>query len=294
MARILIAGCGYVGTALAERLVAEGHVVWGLRRHPEGLPPGVHPLAADLTDPGTLRNLPSGLECVVYMAAPDRLDDEAYRSIYVEGLSHVLDALQRQGQEPRRIFFTSSTVVYAQANGEWVDETSSTEPVHFSGTRMLEAERLLLGSPFPATILRLGGIYGPGRVGLIERVRRGEAVCADGPPLFTNRIHRDDCVGGLQHLMSLPQPEGLYLGVDHEPADECEVLRWLAAQLGVPPPRVGPPAGLGPRRQRGPPRPRRRAGSKRCRNARLVASGYIFRYPTFRDGYGALLSRSST
>ncbi|MGH7474633.1 MAG: NAD-dependent epimerase/dehydratase family protein, partial [Candidatus Methylomirabilales bacterium] len=87
MARVLIAGCGYVGSALAERLVAEGHVVWGLRRDPAGLPPGVRPLAADLTDPGTLRNLPSGLECVVYTAAPDRLDDAAYRSIYVDGLS---------------------------------------------------------------------------------------------------------------------------------------------------------------------------------------------------------------
>ena len=284
MARVLIAGCGYVGTALAERLVAEGHVVWGLRRHPEGLPPGVRPLAADLTDPGTLRNLPSGLECVVYTAAPDRLDDEAYRSIYVEGLSHVLDALRRQGQEPWRIFFTSSTVVYAQANGEWVDERSPTEPVHFSGTRMLEAERLLLGSPFPATILRLGGIYGPGRVGRIERVRRGEAVCIDGPPTYTNRIHHDDCAGALQHLMAHPQPEDLYIGVDDEPADECAVLRWLATQLGVPPPRVERSADLGPRRQR---------GNKRCRNARLVASGYIFRYPTFRDGYGALLSCSA-
>lgn len=291
--RVLIAGCGYVGTALAERLAGEGGIVWGLRRDPTGLPSAVRPLAADLTDPGTLRNLPSGLECVVYMAAPDRLDDEAYRSIYVEGLSHVLDALRRQGQEPRRIFFTSSTVVYAQSGGEWVDEASATKPTHFSGVRMLEAERLLLGSPFPATILRLGGIYGPGRVGLIERVRRGEAVCIDGPPTYTNRIHRDDCVGALQHLMAHPQPEDLYIGVDDEPADECAVLRWLATQLGVPPPRVERSADLGPRRQRGPPRPRRRAGNKRCRNAKLLASGYVFRYPTFRDGYGALLSCSA-
>lgn len=282
--RVLIAGCGYVGTALAERLAVEGGIVWGLRRDPKGLPSAVRPLAADLTDPGTLRNLPSGLECVVYTAAPDRVDDEAYRRIYVEGLSHVLDALQRQGQEPRRIFFTSSTAVYAQSGGEWVDEASATEPTHFSGMRMLEAERLLLGSPFPATILRLGGIYGPGRVGLIERVRRGEAVCIDGPPTYTNRIHRDDCAGALEHLIAHPQPENLYIGVDDEPADECAVLRWLATQLGVPLPRVERSADLAPRRQR---------GNKRCRNARLVASGYIFRYPTFREGYGALLSCSA-
>ena len=282
MARVLIAGCGYVGAALAECLVAEGHVVWGLRRDPKGLPPAVRPLAADLTDPGTLRNLPSSLELVFYTAAPDRLDDAAYRSIYVDGLLHVLDALQHQGQKPRRVFFTSSTVVYAQSGGEWVDEASATEPTHFSGMHMLEAEGLVRSGPFPATVLRLGGIYGPGRVGLIERVRRGEAVCIDGPPTYTNRIHRNDCVGALQHLMSFPQPEDLYLGVDYEPAEECVVLRWLAGRLGVPPPRVEKP-GMGGAQ-------RRRAGNKRCRNARLVASGYVFRYPTFRDGYGALLS----
>ena len=285
MARILIAGCGYVGAALAERLVAEGHAVWGLRRDPKGLPSAVRPLAADLTDPGTLRNLPSGLECVVYTAAPDRLDDAAYRSIYVDGLSHVLDALQHQGQKPRRVFFTSSTAVYAQSAGEWVDEASPIEPTHFSGMRMLEAERLVRSGPFPATVLRLGGIYGPGRAGLIERVRRGEAVCTDGPPTYTNRIHRDDCASVLQHLMALPQPDDLYLGVDHEPAEDCVVLRWLAGRLGVPPPRVENPT-LGSAQ--------RRRGNKRCRNARLVASGYIFRYPTFRDGYGALFSCSAT
>jgi nucleoside-diphosphate-sugar epimerase len=293
MAQVLIAGCGYVGAALGERLAVEGHVVWGLRRHPEGLPPGVRPLAADLTDPGTLRNLPSGLEYVVYTAAPDRLDDEAYRSTYVDGLSYLLGALQRQGQKPRRVFFTSSTVVYAQSGGEWVDEASPTEPTHFSGMRMLEAEGLVLNGPLPATVLRLGGIYGPGRVGLIERVRRGEAVCAAGPPVYTNRIHRDDCAGGLQHLMSLPQPEGLYLGVDDEPADECAVLRWLADRLGVPPPRVENSTLGGAQGRRGPPRPRRRAGNKRCRNTKLLSSGYRFLYPTFREGYSTLLSRSS-
>jgi nucleoside-diphosphate-sugar epimerase len=251
-------------------------------------------LAADLTAPETLGSLPDALDFVFYMAAPDRLDDEAYRSTYVHGLSHLLDALQHQGRKPRRVFFTSSTVVYAQSRGEWVDEASPTEPVHFSGTRMLEAEWLLLGGPFPATILRLGGIYGPGRAGLVERVRRGEAVYTDGPPVYTNRIHRDDCTGALQHLMSLSQPEALYLGVDHEPAEECEVLRWLAAQLGVPPPRMMTSSESGAQRRRGPPRPRRRAGNKRCRNTKLVASGYTFRYPTYREGYSALLSHSAT
>lgn len=280
MAQVLIAGCGYVGEALGAYLAAEGHVVWGLRRHPEGLPSKVHPLAADLTIPKTLHRLPAGLDFVFYTAAPDISSDEAYRDTYVDGLRHLLEALRGQHQQPRRVFFTSSTVVYAQSAGEWVDERSPTEPVHFSGIRMLEAERLVLDGPFPATVLRLGGIYGPGRAGLIERVRRDEAVCAEGPPVYTNRIHRDDCAGALQHLMALHQPDDVYIGVDHEPAEECGTLRWLAAQLGVSPPPAKRASGVGSRRR----------GNKRCRNTKLVDSGYVFRYPNFREGYAALLA----
>jgi nucleoside-diphosphate-sugar epimerase len=281
MTRVLIAGYGYVGTALGGRLAAAGHEVWGLRRSAAGFPPGVHSVAADLTKPQTLRHLPRDLEVVFYTAAADGADEAAYRAIYVDGLRHLLEALVEQRQAPRRVVFTSSTAVYAQSHGEWVDETSPTEPQHFTGRRVLEGERLLLTSPFSATVLRLGGIYGPERVSLIERLRQGLAVCRDGPPVYTNRIHRDDCAGALHHLMTLPQPEALYLGVDHEPADQCDVLRWLAAQLGVAPPKLDAIVEDETRRPR---------TNKRCRNTKLVASGYTFRYPTFRDGYAALLA----
>jgi nucleoside-diphosphate-sugar epimerase len=281
MAQMLIAGCGYVGTALGVRLAAAGHEVWGLRRSAIGLPAEIRYLAADLTDPQTLRALPPGLEWVFYTAAADGADEEAYRAVYVDALRHLLQALQRQGQAPRRVFYTSSTAVYAQADGEWVDETSPTAPTHFTGKCLLEGERLLLEGPFPATVLRLGGIYGPGRTSLIERVRQRRAVCSAGPPRYTNRIHRDDCAGALHHLMTLAEPDGLYIGVDHEPADQCDVLRWLAAQLGAPPPRLEAGADAGRRRQH---------TNKRCRNAKLVASGYSFQYPTFREGYTALLA----
>ena len=281
MAHVLIAGCGYVGTALGRRLAARGHVVWGLQRRPEPLPPGIRPLHADLTDPETLGNVPAGLDFVFFTAAPSGFDDAEYRAIYVDGLRHLLEALRRKHQHPRRVFFTSSTAVYAQSDGEWVDEDSPTEPEHFPGLRMLEAERLLLDGPFPATVLRLGGVYGPGRGRLIERVRQGNAVCTEGPPVYTNRIHRDDCAGALYHLMGLPQPDRLYIGVDHEPAGESVVIHWLAAALGLPPPRVVQSPETVARRPR---------GNKRCRNAKLVGSGYVFQYPTFREGYASLLA----
>ncbi|MFQ5961619.1 MAG: SDR family oxidoreductase [Candidatus Methylomirabilales bacterium] len=281
MARVLIAGCGYVGTALALRLAEEGHKVWGLRRHPDPLPSNISLLVADLTAPETLQDLPTGLDFVFFTAAPEVSSDEDYRATYVDGLRHLLEALQRQRQPIRRVFFTSSTTVYAQSDGSWVDEGSPTEPAHFAGIRMLEAERLVLGGLFPATVLRLGGVYGPGRGRLLDRVRQGDAVCPEGPPVYTNRIHRDDCAGALQHLMTLATPENVYVGVDDEPAEECTVLRWLAAQLGVPPPRMGPPSGVDRRRHR---------GNKRCRNTQLVNSGYRLQYPTYRAGYLSLLS----
>src|SRR3972149_125299 len=191
MANVLIAGCGYVGTAWGPRLASEGHVVWGLRRRTDALPPNIGPLVADLTVPETLRALPPGLDVVFYTASADASDDDSYRAAYVEGLHNLLRALDHQRQVLRRVFFTSSTGIYAQASGAWVDETSPTEPAEFSGIRMLEGERLLLGSPFPATVLRLGGIYGPGPTPLIDRVRRGLAGCPGGAPLYTNRLHPD-------------------------------------------------------------------------------------------------------
>jgi nucleoside-diphosphate-sugar epimerase len=281
MTNILIAGCGYVGTALGMRLAAAGHAVWGMRRAAEDLPPNIRHLAGDLSVPQTLQDLPPGLEVVFYTAAPNGADDAAYRAIYVDGLRHLLEALARQGQSPRRVFLTSSTAVYAQSAGEWVDESSPTAPTHFTGGRVLEGERLLLDGPFPATVVRFGGIYGPGRTSLIERVRQGLAACREGPPLYTNRIHRDDCAGALHHLMTLSDPEALYVAVDHEPADYCDVLRWLAGQLGAPMPRVEAAPGADTRRHR---------TNKRCRNGKLVASSYIFQYPTFREGYAELLA----
>jgi len=231
-----------------------------------------------------LRSLPPELEVVFYTAAPSGSSPDAYQATYVDGIRHLLAALEAQGHHLRRFFFTSSTGVYGQTPGEWVDETSPTEPVHFSGRCLLEGEQVVLNGPFPATVLRLGGIYGPGRTRLIDSIRQGTAVCTDGPPLYTNRIHRDDCAGALRHLMRLPQPDRLYLGVDYEPAEQCTVLRWLALQLGLPPPRQATLTDATPRSHR---------SNKRCSNRKLAETGYQFRYPTFREGYGALLAATA-
>jgi nucleoside-diphosphate-sugar epimerase len=276
--RVLVAGCGYVGCALASRLATEGHTVWGLRRTPGNLPPGVHPFAADLGDPATLAALPPALDAVVYAAAPGGASDERYRTVYVDGVRNLLHALHGQGQRPGRVLLTSTTGVYAQTEGEWVDEESPTEPDGFRGLRPLEGERLLLEGPFPATVLRLGGIYGPDRTRLIDEVRAGTARCRPGA--WSNRIHRDDCAGALRHLMLLDGAGPLYLGVDREPAELCEVQQWIADQIGAPAPRASEDA---------PPGRGGRSSNKRVRSDRLLRSGYRFRFPTFRDGYAAML-----
>jgi nucleoside-diphosphate-sugar epimerase len=275
--RVLIAGCGDIGTALGVELAALGHDVWGIRRTPANLPSALHALQGDLTRPATLRGLPRQIDVAVYTAAPDASTDDAYRATYVQGLRGLLQVLESASSPPRRTVFASSTAVYGQTDGSWVDEASPTEPRGFRGRRLLEAEQLLAASRIPATVLRLGGLYGPGRIRLIDRLRRGEAACVAGPPLFGNRIHRDDAVGALRHTVELAAPAPLYLGVDHEPADECEVLRWLAPQLGLPAPHIVSAAGES------------HPSNKRCRNDRLVASGYSFHYPTFREGYAGVL-----
>lgn len=271
--RYLIAGCGYVGTALGLRVIERGGEVWGLRRDPAGLPATFHAIGADLAAPGALAALPERLDYVVYAASAGESSDAAYERTYVKGLANLLRALQ--GRAVRRLFFLSSTAVYAQTGGAWVDETSETLPTHFSGRRTLEAERLLRGGPIPATVLRCAGIYGPGRNRLIQSVRQGTAR---GSQRHTNRIHRDDIAGAILHLVDQGRAEDVLILSDDDPAPHFEVVRFLARELGVPEPPVGDGAdGDG------------RGGDKRCRNARLRATGYRLSYPTFREGYLAML-----
>ncbi len=215
------------------------------------------------------------ISVVIYTAAADGFDEQAYRNAYPVGLSNVLNALQHAPLE--RVLFVSSTGVYGQRDGEWVDERSVTEPAGFSGRILLEAESLLASLSVPASAVRFGGIYGPGRNRLIERVRAGASCAAS--TLWTNRIHRDDCAGMLHHLLHVPQLDDVYLGVDCEPAPQCRVMDWIADRLGVPHP------------QRAATDDRRRGGNKRCSNRRILENGYRFIYPSFREGYAQMLDQ---
>ncbi len=280
--RTLIAGAGYIGTALGLRLVDAGHEVWALARNTEKLPLSFRRVTADLGQPESLKILPPGFHNVVYCASADARTDEAYVKAYVLGLSNLLHA-PSLGEAPQRLLFTSSTAVYGQSDGQWVDENSKAEPSHFSGKRLLEAEALLAASGLPYCIARLAGIYGPGRSRLIDSVRSGTASYAPETCEYTNRIHRDDAARCIQHLLELGSCEPVYVCADHEPAPRHQVIEWLAKQLGRLPPAPVNSSEVGAS-------PRRNSSNKRCSNQRLVSSGYEFLYPSFRDGYAAMMA----
>jgi nucleoside-diphosphate-sugar epimerase len=277
---VLLAGCGDLGTEAGLRFAAAGHRVVGWRRSPEKLPAAIEGVATDLST-AELPPIPVDTTAVVIAVAADSPTEAAYRAAYAEGLSHVLDALERDGVSPQRVLFVSSTAVYGDAAGGWVDEGTTPAPGGFSGRILREAEELLLsrlrGTGSTPVLLRLGGIYGPGRTRLIDQVVSGAAVVPD-EPRYTNRIHRDDAAAAIVHLCTMPSmPAPIYVGVDNDPADLGDVLRFLASELGGPEPLVGP-AGEA------------RGGNKRCSNALLRSTGFEFAYPSFREGYRDILA----
>ncbi len=276
--KILIAGCGYVGIALGMRLARAGDRVWGLRRNPGRIPESIQPLEADLRDAQRMQSLKIDVDAVVYCAGPASSSETAYRGAYIEGLTNLLLALEHSPKPVRRLIFVSSTRVYDQTGGEWVNEDSPVSPKGFRQEILLEGESLVRASGLDSIIVRFGGIYGPGRPGALDRALAGLAVSIQGQAIYGNRIHRDDCAGILLHLLNLKEPRPLYIGADCDPCSREEIRAWLSHRIGRKIP--------GPELENG----QLERGNKRCSNQRILQSGYTFAYPTFREGFGALLS----
>lgn len=276
---VLIAGCGDVGSRLATQLLDKHWQVYGLRRSIERLPAGVIGVAGDLFSAQPPTQWPTGqLDYLVYSAAATEHDEAGYRAAYVDGLKHLLSWLKQHGQQPKRLLFVSSSGVYGQHDGQWIDETAPATASSYSGKIMLEAEQVALNSGIPTSLVRLTGIYGPGREWLLGQVRKGYRVAVD-PPLYGNRIHADDAGGLLAFLLEADGQgqvlDDCYLGVDDAPVPLAEVVDWLRERLSVT--EWAEEASV------------RRAGSKRCSNARARALGWAPRYPSFREGYAAIL-----
>ncbi|MDG6774887.1 NAD-dependent epimerase/dehydratase family protein [Thiomicrorhabdus sp. ZW0627] len=279
MANILIVGCGGIGSELALTLIEQGHTVYGLRRHTDNLPDGIIPIEADITL-SLSEFIPENLDYVFYSASAGKHKDMAYYQAYVLGVKHTLKALS--DQNIKRIFFISSSSVFGQSEGEKVTEESPTSGNNFSTKRLLEGEELISNANFPSTIVRFGGIYGPGRTHLIDLIQQGKAHCMED--VYSNRIHSADCVGILAHLLNLNEQDpklvdSLYIGVDDQPTLSCEVYEWLAEQLSV-----GHIEHIEPTENS-----RLMRSNKRLSNAKIRSSGYDFKYPDYQAGYGELI-----
>ena len=277
--RILVAGCGNLGGAIASRL-AENVTVYGLRRNPDRIPDGVHPIKADLLDDNQLAaKLPEHLDIVIYCLTPSQYDEAGYQNAFVKGLNNLIHALE--GQSLTRLFFISSSSVYSQNDNDWVDETSPTEPARFSGEIILDGEQTAHNSSFPATVVRFSGIYGPSRKRFLQAVTEGEMDPASPAP-YSNRIHEADAAAAVCHLTRLALEGGhiepCYLASDCEPARLDEVVAWVRHQL--------PCKAPAPEARKG-----GRAGSKRYSNQRLLDSGFRFHYPDYRAGYGEMIEQ---
>lgn len=267
--RILIAGAGDLGGRVAALLRHAGHDVSVIARRARDHDSSI--IALDLTRP-IAKPLPATFDWILHCLSPATRDEAAYRAIYVDALRHLLNALP----DVRRVAFVSSTAVYGDHDGGRVDESADCRPAEFNGRLLREAEQQLQSSGRQPLILRLGGIYGPGRDMLLRRVRSGLPLAVSNPPLYSNRIHIDDAARAIGHLLE-HDAHGVFNLVDDEAAAQPDVLDWLAARMGLLPlPREASDHAK---------------DNKRVQNHALRATGFVPDYPDFRAGYGAMLAK---
>ncbi|MFB6223225.1 MAG: SDR family oxidoreductase [Haloarcula sp.] len=284
-ARVAILGCGYVGLELGRQL-QENHEVVGVRRSDDGLAQieeaGFEGVRADVTDPESLSAVPDA-DWVVFAASSGGRGADAAREVYVEGLRTAIDHFWARTDPPERLVYTSSTGVYGDHDGGWVDEETPLDPQTEKTEVLARAERIARERPVEysghGTVARFAGLYGPDRYRL-ERYLEGPVTAG-----YLNMIHRNDAAGVVRHLLTEEHREEVVLAVDDEPVEKWAFADWLAEQCDVsfPPKQTTEERldddGLSETAKR------RIQTSKRCSNDRLRSLGYEFAYPTFREGY---------
>lgn len=257
----IIAGAGDVGSRVAIALCNAAHEVISISRSAREMLAGIRSVAADLNTGSGLTNLPQQADTLVFCVAPDERTADAYRRLYVDGLQRLLAQCRF-----KRVIFVSSTAVYAQDAGEWIDEQSPALSETFNGSTLREAESIC-GLHEQGIALRLTGIYGPGRNWMLRRAQSGET----GRLHWTNRIHVEDAVAAIVHVSALVAPEKVYCVNDDGPALESEVLAWLRGQATETTTSSDVTTG------------------RRVRNTRLRAAGWKPKYSSYREGYRQLL-----
>jgi nucleoside-diphosphate-sugar epimerase len=288
--RVLIVGCGYVGLPLGVELARQGHEVFGLRRGADGeaamSAAGLKPLIADITKADELARLPGPFDWVVNTVSSTKGGEEEYRQVYLQGTRNLIEWL---APTPLKKFvYTSSTSVYGQADGSVVKESSPTEPASATSRLLVETEKLLLDATatqrFPSVILRVAGIYGPERGHLFLQYLRNEARITGKGERIINMIHRDDLVSVIIAALKSGRVGEIYNATDDEPVAQIHFFRWLSETLG----KWMPPFATedeNASRKRG-------LTNKKVSNRKLkMELGVALKYPTFRQGYTAEVTR---
>ena len=189
----LVVGCGYLGRHVANRWVAERQEVFAITRShkhaDEFVRAGIRPIVADVMRLESLSGLPAAAT-VLYAVGYDRTQASGIEEVYLRGLVNVLNALP---SSTGRVIYVSSTGVYGDFAGEWIDEQTPCFPERSGGKACLAAEEALAAHPRGADsiVLRMAGIYGPGRIPSREALESGRTIAAPANG-WLNLIHVDD------------------------------------------------------------------------------------------------------
>lgn len=283
--RILVVGCGYLGWRVALRADSIGQPVWATtrqrtkaRRIAEA---GLEPLLIDWTDRRTLSRLPE-VDRVLVAVSYDRRNGADRDEAIVGGFRNLLASLSPEVD----VCYISTTGVYHQTDGRWVDETSPARPVREGGRAHLRAEQLLhqLRPQSPWSVLRLAGIYGPGRVPRAADVIAARPI-ASPEHGYLNLIHVDDAASAVLRCWEQPATarKRLYVVADDKPVIRGEFYREIARQCDAPPPRFVEP-------DEGSAVAARSQSNKRVWNRRMKRDLLPrLAFPSYREGLTAVL-----
>ena len=320
MLKILVVGFGDLGLRLSKILTDSGHKVWGAKRRlPEKkgdfLPFSDTPVELiylDVSMPIPKEFFIKDWDFVVITLTPSERSSQAYRQVYLQGAENIAHGFSRYNDSVRRFFWVSSTSVYSQEHGEWVNELSETSPKTETGNILLQSE-LAISSQLPTTVIRFSGIYGTSRLALLRKTKTlietylkegGDKssqsfyqylLISDSSNYWTNRIHRDDCASVLAYLMDYCEKgfdnssakttdtgkgmPDVVLASDKEPVSMFHVMTWLGREMNL-------LEGDFSSEDEG------HITSKRCSSEQLQQLGFQFQYPTYREGYKSVLEQN--
>jgi len=286
----LVFGGGYLGERVARRWQEQGaevHVVTrSVARAADFATQGFFPHVANINNPKTLAGLPP-VETVLFAVGYDRSSSRSIQEVYEKGLQNVLAALP---EETKHVVYISSTGVYGDAQGEWVDERTPPAPHRPGGKASLAAEQVLtehsLGSS--SAILRLAGIYGPGRVPHLEKILQGESLRVPSESLL-NLIHVEDAADVVLATEKwLPKAEtrqhpALFCVSDGHPVARHDFYTEIARLVERPTPRFESPDPQSPVASRA-------QANKKVSNRQLIETFNLeLTYPTYQTGLAAIL-----